>query len=66
MTDRACPEGFRPNPGHLPADAVGKRVAVALSSGILSQSGWPADGPAGCSWAIKGSPFDIVFYRVLG
>lgn len=56
----SCP---RPNPGHLPEEAIGKRVRVRLVNG--EQHDWPADGKGGCSWAITGHPFDIAEFEVL-
>lgn len=53
----------RPNPGHLPEDAIGKRVRVRLVNGETHD--WPADGKGGCSWKITGHPFDIASYEVL-
>ncbi|HEX8402274.1 MAG TPA: hypothetical protein VF628_11285 [Allosphingosinicella sp.] len=62
------------NPGHLPTDAIGKRVAVQLAGGAESKidngpmvpPGWAADGKGGCRWTLTGCPFDIARYRVLG
>lgn len=62
-----------PNPGHLPTEAIGKRVRVRLANGRdgrsddnpMSPPGWAADGRGGCSWALTGSPFDIAEYEVL-
>ena len=59
MADR-----FRPNPGHLPDDAVGRRVRVRLRNGTVSNE-WPADGRGGCRWTRTGDPFDIDGYEVL-
>lgn len=61
------------NPGHLPDDAIGKRVRVRLVNGAIgrtddnpmSPAGWAADGKGGCSWALTGHPFDIAEYEVL-
>lgn len=53
------------NPGHLPADAVGKRVRVRLRNGREGTGSWPADGPQGCNWRRCGHPFDIQFYEVV-
>lgn len=45
---------LRPNPGHCPPEAEGKRVRVVLNNGYDTASdrptGWPADGRDGCSW----------------
>lgn len=64
---------MKPNPGHLPDDAIGKRVRVILTNGRPGDEdgrsdtppGWSADGKGGCSWAITGHDFDIAFYEVL-
>ena len=64
---------MKPNPGHLPEEAIGKRVRVRLSNGSIGASdpnpmsppGWAADGRGGCRWSRIGSPFDIVEYEVL-
>ncbi|VXC63120.1 conserved hypothetical protein [Sphingomonas sp. AX6] len=61
------------NPGHLPSEAVGKRVRVQLRRGTMgtedpnpmSPPGWAADGKSGCKWALTGSPFDIVEFEVI-
>ena len=62
-----------PNPGHLPARAIGKRVRVLLANGRIgstddnpmSPPGWAADGRGGCRWTITGSPFDIKNFEVI-
>ncbi|WP_173426238.1 hypothetical protein [Sphingomonas hengshuiensis] len=54
---------MKPNPGHLPAEAMGKRVNVRLANGSL-RTGWPADGRGACRWTIEHSPFDIAEYEV--
>ncbi|MEP9402063.1 hypothetical protein [Sphingomonas sp. VNH70] len=64
---------MRPNPGHLPQDAIGKRVRVLLANGRegstdpnpMTPSGWAADGKNGCRWSLTGSPFDIAEYEVI-
>lgn len=64
---------MRPNPGHLPEEAIGKRVRVRLANGELGRSdnnpmsppGWAADGRGGCRWSIEGQPHDIVEFEVL-
>ena len=61
------------NPGHLPSDAIGKRVRVRLAHGgigacddnPMSPPGWAADGRTGCRWTRTGQPFDIDFYEVI-
>lgn len=55
------------NPGHLPAEAQGKRVRVVLANGARAggAAGWPADGKGACRWDRSGSPFDIDFYEVI-
>lgn len=58
---------MKPNPGHLPPEARGRRVRVRLASGeIVAAPGWPADGPGGCRWTLAGQPYDIAAYEVLG
>lgn len=65
---------MKPNPGYLPADAVGKRIRTRLAhggigacdDGTTSPPGWAADGRGGCRWTITGSPFDIKEYEVIG
>jgi hypothetical protein len=62
-----------PNPGHLPVEAIGKRVRVVLANGMpgttddnpMSPPGWAADGRAACNWSLTGSPFDIKEYEVI-
>jgi hypothetical protein len=64
---------WKPNPGHCPEEAVGKRVRVKLANGRIGKTddnpmtpdGWAADGKGGCNWRITGSPFDIANYVVL-
>lgn len=64
---------MRRNPGHLPADAIGKRVKVRLANGQMGKAddnpmsppGWAADGRAGCRWSRTDSPFDIAEYEVI-
>lgn len=63
---------MKPNPGYLPAEAIGKRVFVRLAHGRLgacdegpmSPPGWAADGRTGCRWTRTGSPFDIAEYEL--
>lgn len=63
-----------PNPGHLPPEAIGKRVRVKLANGRIGTSdpnpmsppGWAADGKGGCNWALRDHPFAIVEYEVVG
>lgn len=65
------PPGWRPNPGHIPEEAVGKRVLVKLGNGRLCGAapvnatapiGWAANS---ARWTLTGSPYDISWYRVL-
>lgn len=56
------------NPGHLPADAIGRRVRVRL---IVDKPGtapreWAADGKSGCRWTRTAGPFDIDQYELIG
>jgi hypothetical protein len=50
---------MRPNPGHCPDEARGRRVIVQLANGTIcgtepvttvSPLGWAADGKGGCRW----------------
>ena len=56
-----------PNPGHLPPEAIGKRVRVILVSDRPGDAPheWPADGRHGCIWSIAGHPADIKLYEVV-
>lgn len=64
---------MRPNPGHPPREATGKRVCVMLANGRagacdpnpMSPPGWAADGQGGCRWSLTGHPFDIAEYEVI-
>ncbi len=51
------------NPGHLPDDAIGKRIDGTLANGNPFTN-WAADGRGGCCWERRGSGFDIDQYRV--
>ena len=61
---------MRPNPGHCPVDARGKRVRVRLANGEIGRAdphpmsppGWAADT---CSWRRDAHPFSIVEYEVI-
>ncbi len=52
-----------PNPGYLPAEAVGRRIDGVLANGRRFTD-WAADGRAGCSWKHTGGGFDIETYEV--
>lgn len=60
-----------PNPGHLPEEAIGKRVRVRLENGLEPRDdpamppGWAADGRGACSWHRTGQPFDIALFEVI-
>lgn len=56
---------MRPNPGHLPRAAEGRRVRVRLANGVRPASPWAADGRGGCRWSLTGHPFDIAEYEVI-
>lgn len=65
---------MKPNPGHCPDEAIGKRVIVRLVEGSvcgrdpvspITPKGWAADGRHGCRWTITGHPFDIAEYEVI-
>lgn len=60
---------MKPNPGHRPAEAAGKRVRVWLAHGGVGATyddapaaGWAADE---CNWSTRGWAFDIAFYEVI-
>jgi len=65
---------MKTNPGHLPSEAIGKRVRVRLAHGgigacdgnPMSPPGWAADGRGGCRWSIVGLPHDIAEFEVIG
>lgn len=76
----ALPKGFKPNPGHIPKGAAGKRVRVILrnphgqgpyepayadANTQAVPTGWAADERGGCRWSLTGHAFDIVGYRIL-
>jgi uncharacterized protein YodC (DUF2158 family) len=55
-----------PNPGHLPREAIGKRVRVRLERGPAGVvKDWPADGKGGCRWTRTGSEFDIAEWELV-
>jgi len=57
----------KPNPGHIPAEAKGKRVRVNLvrdTPGTPPRD-WPADGQGGCRWSETDFDFDIANYEVI-
>lgn len=56
-----------PNPGHLPPEAIGKRVRVILRGDRPGDAPheWPADGRFGCTWSKAGHPADIEQYEVV-
>ncbi len=65
---------MKPNPGHCPEEAIGKRVIVKLAKGHVegtepvtstSPRGWAADGRHGCRWTRLGHPHDIAEYEVI-
>lgn len=64
---------MKPNPGHCPPEAIGKRVRVLLENGRIgatddnpmSPPGWAADGKGGCDWRTRGHPFAIARYEVI-
>ena len=67
---------WKPNPGHCPREAKGKRVVVRLNNGNVcgeesvtpvTPPGWAADGKLGCDWTIdRQYSFAIAEYYVLG
>lgn len=57
---------MKPNPGHCPAEAAGKRVRVRLANGQLNvETGWAADGRHGCRLSITGHSHDIAAFAVI-
>ena len=62
---------MKPNPGHLPDEARGKRVRVRLAhggigacdNGSTSSPGWAADTTR---WSLTGHSHDVAGYEVLG
>lgn len=54
---------MKPNPGHLPSEAIGKRVRVELVRGSSFEA--PAEGRNAPIWTLRGSPFDIARYEVI-
>lgn len=56
---------MKPNPGHCPAEAAGKRVRVIMRDGSTSKGDWAADGRSGCRWSLTGCRFDIKEYEVV-
>jgi len=69
---------WRDNPGHLPPECRGKRVAVHLRDGSIhgekpvsptAPLGWAADGKGGLRWSFTKGPAnraDVMHYRILG
>lgn len=55
---------MKPNPGHLPTEAIGKRVRVRLVGGRMFEA--PADGRAAVRWSLTASDFDIAEFEVIG
>lgn len=68
---------MKPNPGHCPEEASGKRVIVELANGKLCgvdpvanaiPNGWaasPTKGGPGANWSIrKGWPWNIAYWRL--
>lgn len=62
---------MKANPGHLPEEAIGKRVIVKLANGDVcgrepvsptAPRGWAADT---ARWTLTGHPFDIAEYEVI-
>lgn len=65
---------WKPNPGHCPPEARGKRVIVLLVNGkvcgdepvsSVTPPGWSADDKGACRWTITGFGWDIANYFVL-
>lgn len=53
------------NLGRRPESAAGKRVKVMLRNGMHPAESWAADGRAGCTWALRGHPFDITHFQIV-
>ena len=51
------------NPGHLPPEAIGKRINGRLENG-REFFNWAADGRNGCNWRRTGWAFDIAFWEL--
>ncbi|MCC7097295.1 MAG: hypothetical protein IT472_08960 [Thermomonas sp.] len=62
---------MKPNPGHLPDDAIGKRVIVGLRNGsVCGRVPVTATAPLGwdakqARWSLTGQPHDIAQYEVI-
>ncbi len=62
---------MKPNPGHCPEEAIGKRVRVRFADGSIAKDvpgappGWAADGRNGCRWTLTSHPLDIAEYEVI-
>lgn len=55
---------MKPNPGHLPPEAMAKRVRVVFANG--ARGGWPDGWRAETArWTLTGAPFDIARYEVI-
>ncbi|WJY18681.1 hypothetical protein QQS45_00050 [Alteriqipengyuania flavescens] len=60
---------LRPNPGHCPRAAQGKRVRVVLTNGFdtarTAPQGWPADGRWGVNWQLPANdPWAIAQWEI--
>lgn len=55
---------MKPSPGHLPDEAIGKRVRVRLGTGTVFEC--PAEGRGAPIWARRDSRFDITHFEVIG
>ena len=55
---------MKPNPGHLPPEAIGKRVRVQLVRGGTFEA--PAEGRHAPIWTLRGDGFDIARFEVIG
>lgn len=65
---------MKPNPGHCPPEAAGKRVRGVLRNGHRfgfepvspdAKAGWPATGRGECRWSLTDDPFDIAEWELL-
>lgn len=61
---------LRANSGACPREAAGRRVRVILRGGYdtakAEPGGWPADGRAGCDWALDRGNASIAQWELIG
>jgi hypothetical protein len=58
---------MKPNPGHLPHEAIGKRVRVRLARDPRGKVSFEAhaDSRGAVTWELRGWRFDIAEYEVV-